>query len=153
MDSIPVEYVSLPSSAYYSYKEIGDQMPNRMTLNENILAINDSEKGVAIYELSDNNGLPIYKGNILNENNAVASEIVLGGAHLFVSNMSKGKDKQSIYMFTFDVKSSITNQDVDDKCTTAIYDIVGRKVANSTNPLKNLPSGLYIINGKKIAVR
>ena len=152
LDAIPVKFVSLPESEYYTYKEIGDQMPNRMTLDDNYLVVNNSEKGVAIFDLSHELGSPIYKGSLLNDGNVVASEVMFGEGNLFISNMGKGKERKCLYMFTFDEKSSIDDVEDSRSVRGVVYDIAGRKVTDVFNP-KRLSQGLYIVNGKKIAVK
>lgn len=155
LNLITNNYVSLPNSEYYTYKSIGDQMPNRIALYNNFVVVNNSEKGVAIFDISENAGNPKYKGSILKDNdNVVASEVAFDReGDLFVSNMGNGSEKKSIFMYrlTNDTGMSIENLKNDSQERKSVYDI-GRKVADVFNP-KKLSKGLYIVNGKKIAVK
>ena len=121
-------------------------------MDDNYLVVNNSEKGVAIFDLSHELGNPIYKGSLLNDGNVVASEVMFGEGNLFISNMGKGKEKKCLYMFTFDEKSSIDDVEDSRSVRGVVYDIAGRKVTDVFNP-KTLSQGLYIVNGKKIAVK
>ena len=56
----------------------------------------------------------------------------------------------AIQCHVLDTASGISDIKTSDKINTGIYDLSGRKVRTDKTSIDDLPSGFYIINGKKI---
>ena len=54
------------------------------------------------------------------------------------------------FMFNESSTDRIEDVEVRPAASSAIFDIQGRKVADSADGLQGLPKGIYIINGKKV---
>ena len=68
---------------------------------------------------------------------------------------NRGQDEDSYFEFSYRNTTSVNDVDIAENGRYTVYTLTGIKVMETAEreDLKNLPAGLYIINGKKVAIR
>ena len=99
--------------------------------------------------LYDKNRYGNYWSSVINPNTPYYISFNFVRNYFQQSGCFSGRSVRPVLSATDNITNPITCPNVSDQ---AIYSIYGIKVADSTDNMNNLPSGIYIVNGKKKAI-
>ena len=133
-----------------------DNQPNKITKYKDKLVLNNSTRGILIFDIGVS-GLPEYSYcQSLPGNSAANAVSAFEDGTLFVGDTFSGKATQTIYtdygIYWYQFGGASASVPTVTKeaghVPFYVYDLCGRKVRQQVTSLDGLPLGIYIVNGK-----
>lgn len=107
-------------------------------MERNWFQIDENTRMLLSYSMSGKS-IPAGKTPLLDLGNASMLDIVLSDIH-----------GNELMVVSNDIPTIIDDVKVEQVTESGIYDIMGRKISNNASDINRLPSGIYIVNGKKV---
>lgn len=102
------------------------------------IQLDDNTRMLLSYSMSGKS-IPAGRVPLLDLGSADMLDIVLSDIH-----------GNELMVVSNDIPTIIDNVKVEEVTESGIYDIMGRKISSKASDLNRLPSGIYIVNGKKV---
>lgn len=151
INNVSQQLIEIPKDVKPDITTDGDTKPNRLSLSNNYLYLNNSTEGFLVFHI-DENGYPQYCLNKSVPGKSVVNAIsAFEDGTLFVGDsFSDSKDYPDLKIYRYKIKDNISSgiDNIKYSQNTVYFDLNGVK-------LKNKPStkGIYLYNGKKYIVK